>query len=45
MITPPRRTNIALTDDEAVVFYEWLRHFNERDDSAFEDQAEQGEQS
>jgi hypothetical protein len=27
--------------DEALVFFEWLARFNNADDAAFEDQAEQ----
>ena len=34
------RVTLDLTSDEALVFYEWLTHFNQRDDTVFADQAE-----
>lgn len=32
---------LDLTQDEATVLFEWLTHFNKRDDAEFVDQAEQ----
>jgi len=37
-----KKVNIELTNDEAIVFFEFLGRFNENDDlSRFEDQSEQ----
>jgi hypothetical protein len=32
---------IELTGDEALVFFDWIARFNEREDVVFDDQAEQ----
>ena len=34
------RVKLELTGDEALVLYEWLTRFNQRDDVEFADQAE-----
>ena len=39
MQTP--RVTLELTGDEALVLYEWLTRFNQRDDVEFVDQAEE----
>jgi len=39
---PDKKINIELTNDEAIVLFEFLGRFNENDDlSRFEDQSEQ----
>jgi len=35
------KLEIQLTGDEALVFFEWISRFNERDDVTFAEQAEQ----
>ena len=35
------RVKLELTGDEALVLYEWLTRFNQRDDVEFADQAEE----
>lgn len=40
-MTPTDGITIALTTDEALVLFEWLSRFNQRDDVEFADQAEQ----
>ncbi len=35
------RVKLELTGDEALVLYEWLTRFNQRDDVEFVDQAEE----
>jgi len=37
----PDRVGIELSRDEALVLYEWVSHFNKREDVVFDDQAEQ----
>ena len=34
------RVKLELSSDEALVLYDWLTRFNQRDDTAFADQAE-----
>ena len=34
------RINLELSSDAALVLYDWLTRFNQRDDAAFVDQAE-----
>lgn len=33
--------SFELSSDEAIVFFDWLARFNEKDDHIFEDQSEQ----
>jgi hypothetical protein len=35
------RVKLELTSDEALVLYDWLTRFNQRDDANFADQAEE----
>jgi len=35
------RVKLELTSDEALVLYDWLTRFNQRDEAAFVDQAEE----
>ncbi|MEO0460584.1 MAG: hypothetical protein AAF219_07060 [Myxococcota bacterium] len=35
------RVTFELSSDEAIVFFDWLARFNEKDDHTFEDQSEQ----
>jgi hypothetical protein len=35
------RVKLELTSDEALVLYDWLTRFNQRDDADFADQAEE----
>lgn len=37
----PDDVTVALTRDEAIVFFEWLSRFNAQEGRSFEDQAEQ----
>lgn len=37
----PDHIRIELSEDEALVLFEWIARFNRRDDVEFEDQAEQ----
>jgi hypothetical protein len=36
-----KKVTIELTSDEALVLFDWLSRFNQKDDVAFEDDAEQ----
>ncbi|MEC8023320.1 MAG: hypothetical protein VX223_05260 [Myxococcota bacterium] len=36
-----RSVNVQLTEDQALILFDWLVRFNERDDEHFEDQAEE----
>ncbi len=36
-----RKVTLDLSADEALVFFDWLRRFNQTEPKAFEDQAEQ----
>lgn len=36
-----KRINIDLSNDQALVLFDWLARFNERNDHDFDDQAEQ----
>ena len=36
-----RSVNVQLTEDQALILFDWLVRFNERDEEHFEDQAEE----
>lgn len=40
-LTATQSVIIELTADQALVFFEWVKRFNEREDLSFDDQAEE----